>query len=70
MSKVKESEVDLNSDMSFEDWRHKYVHENTQSSSQSLSASNYGMVWLDIEENPSPGCSWSASSFESNCQYI
>jgi len=29
----------------------------------------YGMIWLDIEYNPSPGCSWASYSASSNCQY-
>ena len=28
------------------------------------------MIWLDIETNPSTGCSWNSFSHESNCQYI
>jgi hypothetical protein len=28
------------------------------------------MVWLDIEYNPSKGCSWASESAESNCEYI
>ena len=28
------------------------------------------MLWLDIETNPSSGCSWDGHSFESNCQYM
>ena len=27
----------------------------------------YGMVWIDVETNPSPGCSWNGYSGESNC---
>lgn len=29
-----------------------------------------GTIWLDIETNPSSGCTWSQGSAESNCQYI
>lgn len=29
----------------------------------------YGMVWLDIEQNPSTGCFWS-SNLASNCNYM
>ena len=35
-----------------------------------LKDSNFQTVWLDIEENPSPGCSWSMQSNESNCQFV
>ena len=31
---------------------------------------NYGMIWLDIETNPSTGCSWTQGSGPSNCQYV
>jgi hypothetical protein len=30
----------------------------------------YGMIWLDIEENPSSGCSWASYSGSDNCNYI
>ncbi len=30
----------------------------------------YNKVWLDIETNPSSGCSWKSFSPQSNCDYI
>jgi len=30
----------------------------------------YGIIWVDVEINPSPGCSWADFSFESNCDYL
>jgi GH25 family lysozyme M1 (1,4-beta-N-acetylmuramidase) len=33
-------------------------------------SSLYGMVWLDIETNPSSGCSWSGHDAASNCAYV
>jgi GH25 family lysozyme M1 (1,4-beta-N-acetylmuramidase) len=30
----------------------------------------YGTVWLDVEINPSSGCSWAGNSAASNCQYL
>lgn len=30
----------------------------------------YGMVWIDVETNPSPGCSWSGHDGNSNCQFV
>ena len=30
----------------------------------------YGMIWIDVEINPSPGCSWASSSFDSNCNFL
>ena len=30
----------------------------------------YGMVWIDIESNPSSGCSWSGHDANSNCQFV
>jgi hypothetical protein len=35
-----------------------------------LGSSHYGQVWLDIETNPSSGCSWASYSGSSNCQYV
>ena len=32
--------------------------------------SNYGMIWLDIENNPSDGCNWDDFSDASNCDYV
>jgi len=29
----------------------------------------YGMVWLDIETNPSSGCGW-GTNYNSNCEYV
>jgi GH25 family lysozyme M1 (1,4-beta-N-acetylmuramidase) len=30
----------------------------------------YGMVWIDVETNPSSGCSWSGHSAADNCAYL
>lgn len=46
----------------FMTWRSKYVDEN-------IDGDGYGMIWIDIEDNPSGGCSWNSFSFESNCDY-
>ena len=35
-----------------------------------MGSSNYGQIWLDIETNPSSGCSWTQASGASNCQYV
>ena len=35
-----------------------------------LSGSNYGQIWLDVETNPSSGCSWTQGTGASNCQYV
>ena len=35
-----------------------------------LGSSNYGMIWMDIETNPSSGCSWASFSHASNCDYL
>ena len=32
-----------------------------------LGAAQYGMIWIDVEVNPSSGCSWSSYSHSSNC---
>lgn len=36
----------------------------------SMSGTSYGQIWLDVETNPSSGCSWSSYSGASNCQYV
>ena len=35
-----------------------------------ISGSLYGMVWIDVETNPSSGCSWSGHDAASNCAFI
>ena len=35
-----------------------------------LGGANYGMIWIDVEANPSSGCSFSGYSASSNCQFI
>jgi GH25 family lysozyme M1 (1,4-beta-N-acetylmuramidase) len=30
----------------------------------------YDAVWIDVETNPSPGCSWTGHDSASNCQFI
>lgn len=30
----------------------------------------YGTVWIDVETNPSSGCSWSGHDATSNCQFV
>ncbi len=35
-----------------------------------IDSSLYGMVWIDVETNPSPGCSWSGHDANSNCQFL
>ena len=34
-----------------------------------MSGQNYGMIWLDIETNPSTNCGW-GTGYVSNCQYV
>jgi hypothetical protein len=33
-------------------------------------ANLYGMVWIDVETNESPGCSWAGHDSNSNCQFL
>ena len=33
-------------------------------------SSKYGQVWIDVETNPSTGCSWTQASGSSNCAYL
>lgn len=35
-----------------------------------ISANLYGMIWIDVETNPSSGCSWSGHDSSSNCQFL
>jgi hypothetical protein len=35
-----------------------------------LAGVNYGMIWVDVETNPSTGCSYADSSHAFNCQFI
>ena len=35
-----------------------------------LGNADYGMIWIDVEANPSSGCSWASYSASSNCDYI
>lgn len=37
---------------------------------KSIPGNLYGMVWVDVETNPSSGCSWSGHDGNSNCQFI
>jgi hypothetical protein len=30
----------------------------------------WGTLWLDIEQNPSPNCGWSATNFTKNCNFL
>ena len=30
---------------------------------------NYGVVWIDVETNPSPNCGWS-TDFIKNCNFL
>jgi GH25 family lysozyme M1 (1,4-beta-N-acetylmuramidase) len=35
-----------------------------------ITSSLYGMVWIDVETNPSSGCSWAGHDATSNCQFL
>ena len=30
----------------------------------------YGMIWIDVEDNPSSKCSWDTHDDASNCKFI
>lgn len=30
----------------------------------------YGMIWIDVETNTSPGCGWEQHSHEDNCKFL
>jgi GH25 family lysozyme M1 (1,4-beta-N-acetylmuramidase) len=35
-----------------------------------ISSSLYSKVWIDVETNPSSGCSWSGHDSASNCNFV
>jgi GH25 family lysozyme M1 (1,4-beta-N-acetylmuramidase) len=35
-----------------------------------LGASKFGRVWIDVEENPSKGCSWTMQPAKENCVFL
>lgn len=35
-----------------------------------LGSDDYGYIWIDVETNSSPGCSWAASTPEDNCNFL
>ena len=35
-----------------------------------MGSTPYGMIWIDIEDNPSTGCSWNIGTSASNCQFL
>ncbi len=35
-----------------------------------IHAGLYGTIWIDVETNPSAGCSWSGHDGNSNCQWL
>lgn len=37
---------------------------------KAIPESLYGTVWIDVETNPSSGCSWSGHDANSNCQFL
>jgi hypothetical protein len=62
-SETKVSNQEFNS--TFAEWRAANVVEDGSSN-----GANFGMVWIDVEENPSSGCSWTSYSWDSNCNYL
>jgi hypothetical protein len=34
-----------------------------------IPSSSYGMIWIDVETNPSPNCGW-GTDYAGNCQYL
>lgn len=35
-----------------------------------IKASLYERIWIDVETNPSSGCSWASHDHTSNCQWL
>ena len=50
--------------------RGKPASEQVATMLRSLDPSTFHRVWLDVEENPSPGCSWSDPHEEDNCAFV
>ena len=50
--------------------RGKSASDQVSSLVSSLGSANYGQIWIDVETNPSSGCSWASYSGTSNCQYV
>jgi len=50
--------------------RGKAAQEQASGLVEALGGAHYGLVWLDIEYNPSHGCGWDAFDQASNCAYV
>ena len=35
-----------------------------------MGSSSYGTIWIDVETNPSSGCSWASYTGASNCKFL
>jgi len=55
---------DLDFENDFEAWRKANVKEDEGSNGV-----NYGMIWVDVEINPSSGCGW-GTNYNANCDYV
>jgi GH25 family lysozyme M1 (1,4-beta-N-acetylmuramidase) len=49
--------------------RGKSVSSQVSSLMSGLSGASYGMIWIDVETNPSSGCGW-GTDYTSNCNYV
>jgi hypothetical protein len=60
-----EQRFDMSFESDFKSWRAANVKETDE-----VNGLNFGMVWIDVEINPSSGCSWASYSASSNCDYV
>ena len=49
--------------------RGKSASAQVDSMMSAISKSLYGMIWIDVETNPSSGCGW-GKDYASNCKYV
>jgi hypothetical protein len=61
---INDEDLGLEIESDFMTWRAANVDEGVSN------GSNFGMVWIDVEDNPSSGCSWNSYSDSSNCDYL
>jgi GH25 family lysozyme M1 (1,4-beta-N-acetylmuramidase) len=60
----------LNTDIYMFPCRGKSAKTQVDEMFSAIDKSLYGTVWIDVETNPSSGCSWSGHDAASNCQFV
>jgi hypothetical protein len=69
MSAGEEGDIESKGDFksNFTQWR---IDNKVDVFDETSNGVNFGMVWIDVEDNPSSGCSWNDWSYDSNCNFI